>query len=110
MPKNRCGWADGHPLMQAYHDEEWGKPLHDDRRLFEFLVLDGMQAGLSWLTILKKREGFRKAFDGFDPRKIARYRQARRSRLRRGRRNGWGLFRALFTQGGQASSETCQSG
>jgi len=69
----RCAWAEGDPLYEEYHDREWGVPLHDDRMLFEFLVLDGMQAGLSWLTILKKRENFRKAFDRFDPEKIARY-------------------------------------
>lgn len=59
--------------MIKYHDTEWGVPLHDDRKLFEFLVLEGMQAGLSWLTVLKKRENYRKAFSGFDPRKVARY-------------------------------------
>ncbi|MBN2246098.1 MAG: DNA-3-methyladenine glycosylase I [Candidatus Aminicenantes bacterium] len=69
----RCAWAEGDPLYQKYHDEEWGVPLHDDRMLFEFLILDGMQAGLSWLTILKKRENFRNAFDRFNPDKIARY-------------------------------------
>jgi len=69
----RCSWAEGDALYEEYHDHEWGVPLHDDRMLFEFLVLDGMQAGLSWLTILKKRENFRKAFDQFDPEKIARY-------------------------------------
>jgi DNA-3-methyladenine glycosylase I len=72
--KARCGWVPaGDPLYVAYHDKEWGVPLHDDRRLFEFLVLEGMQAGLSWGTILRKRENFRKAFDGFDPGKISRY-------------------------------------
>ncbi len=69
----RCAWAEGDLLYQKYHDEEWGVPLHDDRMLFEFLILDGMQAGLSWLTILKKRENFRNAFDRFDPNKIIRY-------------------------------------
>jgi DNA-3-methyladenine glycosylase I len=69
----RCAWAEGDPLYKEYHDREWGVPLHDDRMLFEFLELDGMQAGLSWLTILKKRENFRKTFDQFDPEKIARY-------------------------------------
>lgn len=63
----RCQWAEGDPLMERYHDEEWGVPLHDDRKLFEYLVLDGAQAGLSWLTILRKREGYRQAFAGFDP-------------------------------------------
>jgi DNA-3-methyladenine glycosylase I len=73
----RCGWSNfqGHadPRMIAYHDTEWGVPLHDDRKLFEFLVLEGMQAGLSWSTILNKRENFRKAFEGFDPAVVARY-------------------------------------
>ncbi len=69
----RCGWATSDPLYLAYHDEEWGVPLHDDRRLFEMLTLEGAQAGLSWLTILKRREGYRRAFDEFDPEKIARY-------------------------------------
>ena len=71
--KQRCGWAGSDPLYQQYHDEEWGVPLHDDRQLFEFLVLEGMQAGLSWLTVLKKREAFRQAFDGFDFHKVAGY-------------------------------------
>ncbi len=71
--KTRCGWAGTDPLYVAYHDEEWGVPLHDDRRLFEMLVLEGAQAGLSWITILRKRARYRKVFDGFDARKIARY-------------------------------------
>jgi len=69
----RCGWSTTDPLYIEYHDREWGVPVHDDDRLFEFLVLEGAQAGLSWLTILKRRQGYRKAFDGFDPRKVARY-------------------------------------
>lgn len=68
-----CAWPGDDPLMRVYHDEEWGVPLHDDRRLFEFLVLEGMQAGLSWRTILRKREHFRRAFDGFDPVRVAAY-------------------------------------
>lgn len=68
----RCPWATTEPAI-AYHDEEWGVPLHDDRKLFEFLILEGAQAGLSWITILKKRENYRKAFDGFRAEKIARY-------------------------------------
>ena len=68
----RCGWAKGE-LYEQYHDTEWGVPVHDDRLLFEFLVLEGAQAGLSWSTILNKRENYRKAFGGFDPRKVARY-------------------------------------
>jgi DNA-3-methyladenine glycosylase I len=72
-PPQRCPWGESHPLYIPYHDKEWGAPLHDDRGLFELLLLEGAQAGLSWLTILKKRQAFRKAFDGFDPRKVARY-------------------------------------
>jgi DNA-3-methyladenine glycosylase I len=78
---NRCGWADGDPLMRKYHDEEWGVPLHDDRRLFEFLVLEGAQAGLSWLTILRKRENYRAAFQGFRPETVARYTEGDVARL-----------------------------
>jgi DNA-3-methyladenine glycosylase I len=70
--KTRCGWAQG-DLYTAYHDEEWGVPLHDDRALFEFLILEGAQAGLSWSTILNKRAHYRKAFDSFDARKVAAY-------------------------------------
>ncbi len=77
----RCDWAAGHPLLAEYHDREWGVPVHDDRKLFEFLVLDAFQAGLSWLTILKKRENFRKAFDGFDPERICRYDESSIARL-----------------------------
>lgn len=69
----RCAWAGADPLYVAYHDREWGVPLHDDRRLFELLTLEGAQAGLAWITILRKREGYRAAFDGFDPEKVARY-------------------------------------
>lgn len=69
----RCGWARNDPLLREYHDREWGVPVHDDFKLFEFLVLEGAQAGLSWLTVLKKRDAFRLAFDGFDPRKVAKY-------------------------------------
>lgn len=72
---NRCGWPGEDELMLRYHDTEWGVPEHDDRKLFEMLLLDTMQAGLSWKTILHKRENFRKAFDNFDPAKIARYNQ-----------------------------------
>lgn len=70
---NRCSWPANDPLMIQYHDTEWGVPLHDDRKLFEFLVLDAFQAGLSWRTVLYKRADFRKAFDDFDPERIARY-------------------------------------
>src|SRR3954466_12851044 len=69
----RCAWAGNDPLMAAYHDDEWGVPLHDDRRLFEMLILEGAQAGLSWLTVLKKRESYRAAYDDFDAARIARY-------------------------------------
>src|SRR5438876_12240294 len=72
MPKSRCHWATSPPNI-AYHDEEWGVPLHDDRQLFELLVLEGAQAGLSWSTILKKRDGYRRAFDGFDAERVARF-------------------------------------
>lgn len=70
---NRCGWAGTDPLYCAYHDTEWGVPLHNDRTLFEFLVLEGAQAGLSWITILKKRENYRRIFDDFDAKRVARY-------------------------------------
>jgi DNA-3-methyladenine glycosylase I len=69
----RCAWAGQDPIMVDYHDREWGVPVHDDRLLFEFLILEGAQAGLSWSTILHKRENYRKAFDGFEPARIARY-------------------------------------
>lgn len=71
--KVRCGWCLADPIYVKYHDEEWGKPVHDDKVLFEFLVLESFQAGLSWITILKKRENFRKAFAGFDVKKVAKY-------------------------------------
>jgi DNA-3-methyladenine glycosylase I len=71
--KTRCTWAGTDPLYVAYHDTEWGVPQHDDRKLFEMLVLEGAQAGLSWLTILRRREGYREAFDGFDPARVAAY-------------------------------------
>lgn len=79
----RCEWCLGHPLMVAYHDQEWGVPLHDDRKHFEFLVLDAAQAGLSWRTVLLKRENYRRAFDGFDPAKVARYTARRQAQLLR---------------------------
>lgn len=75
--KTRCAWAGELPIYVEYHDREWGRPVHDDRKLFEMLVLEGMQAGLSWITVLKKREAFRAAFDGFDPAKVARYGDAK---------------------------------
>ncbi len=73
MNKKRCSWCTEDLLYIEYHDKEWGRPVHDDRLLFEFLILEGAQAGLSWLTVLRKRENYRKAFDHFDPAKIARY-------------------------------------
>lgn len=73
MDTIRCQWCEGDKLYQKYHDEEWGKPIYDDAMLFEFLVLESFQAGLSWITILRKREHFRQAFDGFNPQKIAQY-------------------------------------
>ena len=81
MMPTRCPWATSDPVYVAYHDEEWGAPLHDDRRLFEMLVLEGAQAGLSWLTILKRRDAYRRAFDGFDPRVVARYGEPEIARL-----------------------------
>jgi len=80
MPQ-RCPWPGNDPLMVAYHDEEWGVPLYDDRRIFEFLILEGMQAGLSWQTVLRKRENFRRAFSDFDPVRIAHYNRRSVERL-----------------------------
>ena len=77
----RCGWCEGNELYERYHDEEWGEPVHDDRKHFEFLLLEGAQASLSWLTILKRREGYRKAFSDFDPRKVAAFDQQDIARL-----------------------------
>ncbi|HYX89988.1 MAG TPA: DNA-3-methyladenine glycosylase I [Myxococcaceae bacterium] len=73
----RCGWSEANPVMIAYHDQEWGVPVHDDRKHFEFLLLDAFQAGVSWSIVLNKRENFRQAFDGFDPAQIARYRESK---------------------------------
>ena len=81
MSLMRCGWPGNDELMIAYHDEEWGVPVHDDRKLFEFLVLDAFQAGLSWSTILNKRENFRKAFDNFDATRIAGYKKRKIAQL-----------------------------
>lgn len=75
MEKHRCGWCVGDTLYKTYHDQEWGVPVYDDTTLFEFLILETFQAGLSWVTVLRKRENFRKAFDGFDYKKIANYQQ-----------------------------------
>jgi DNA-3-methyladenine glycosylase I len=79
--KKRCEWCGDEPIYVAYHDDEWGLPVHDDRLLFEFLILEGAQAGLSWLTILKKRENYRKAFNAFDCERIANYTEADVARL-----------------------------
>lgn len=81
MVTKRCDWAGTDPLYVQYHDEEWGVPLHDDRKLFEFLILEGAQAGLAWITILRKREGYRKAYQDFDPEKIARWDKRKIDRL-----------------------------
>lgn len=81
MEKIRCAWSGTDPLYQQYHDEEWGVPVHDDRHLFEMINLEGAQAGLSWITILRKRENYRVAFDNFDAAKIARYDEAKLAAL-----------------------------
>ncbi len=81
MAITRCGWAEGDPLLVEYHDLEWGVPVHDDAQLFEFLVLEGAQAGLSWMTILRKRDAYRKAFKNFDPAAVARFRERTIERL-----------------------------
>src|ERR671919_3140122 len=77
----RCAWSGTDALYIAYHDTEWGVPVHDDRTLFEFLVLEGAQAGLSWITVLRRREGYRRAFDGFDPTRVASYADVEVARL-----------------------------
>ncbi len=81
VAKVRCGWCGTDPLYVGYHDSEWGVPVHDDRKLFEFLVLEGAQAGLSWITILRKREAYRRAFEGFDVEKVARFTDKRVEKL-----------------------------
>ena len=80
-PLKRCDWCTGSELYMEYHDKEWGVPVFDDRKHFEFLVLESAQAGLSWITILKKRENYRKAYDGFDPKKVALYGDKKKSEL-----------------------------
>lgn len=77
----RCPWCGTDPLYMEYHDKEWGTPLYDNQKLFEFLILEGAQAGLSWITVLRKRENYRKAFDNFNPEKIARYTEAKKAKL-----------------------------
>ncbi len=81
MQKHKCGWCIGDPLYEAYHDNEWGVPLHDEQLLFEFLILETFQAGLSWITILRKRENFRAAFDNFDYKRIANYTETKKEEL-----------------------------
>jgi DNA-3-methyladenine glycosylase I len=81
LTRKRCSWSEGHPLLTSYHDEEWGVPVHEDRRWYEKIVLDGAQAGLSWLTILKKREAYRQAFADFDPAAVARFGAREAARL-----------------------------
>lgn len=81
MSRERCGWCGEDPLYVAYHDEEWGVPVRDDRKLFEFLILEGAQAGLSWSTILHKREGYRRLYEDFDPEKVARFDDAKLAEL-----------------------------
>jgi len=81
MIKQKCGWCVGNPLYEAYHDNEWGKPVYDDETLFEFLILETFQAGLSWITVLRNRENFRKALDNFDYKKIVLYNQKKIDRL-----------------------------
>ena len=79
--RTRCAWGFSEPLLLAYHDEEWGVPLHDDRALYELLVLEGMQAGLSWMTVLRKRDNFRRSMDGLDPHRVAAYTDDRLAKL-----------------------------
>jgi DNA-3-methyladenine glycosylase I len=81
IEKKRCTWCGTDPLYIDYHDSEWGTPLYDNQKLFEFLILEGAQAGLSWITVLRKRENYRKAFDNFNPEKIARYTDAKKAKL-----------------------------
>ncbi|MFD0678929.1 MULTISPECIES: DNA-3-methyladenine glycosylase I [unclassified Paenibacillus] len=81
MEQKRCGWVNEDPLYMSYHDHEWGVPVHDEHKLFELLVLEGAQAGLSWYTVLKKRESYRQAFDGFDPQIVAAYDEAKAAEL-----------------------------
>ena len=81
MKKNRCPWCEAQPDYKIYHDTEWGVPIYDDEKLFETLLLETFQAGLNWLTVLRKRENFRKAFDNFDAQKIARYDEKRTTRI-----------------------------
>ena len=81
MSQKRCGWCGDDPLYVEYHDKEWGVPVRDDQTLFEFLILEGAQAGLAWITVLRKREGYRKAFANFDPQKVARFTDAKLDKL-----------------------------
>src|SRR5512139_2445837 len=81
LPETRCAWAEGSELYRTYHDQEWGVPLHDERLLFEFLILEGAQAGLSWITILRKRATYRAAFANFNPEVVARFDEAKVAEL-----------------------------
>lgn len=81
VEKKRCHWLNDDPVYIKYHDEEWGVPIHDEKKLFEFLILEGAQAGLSWITVLKRREGYRKCFDNFDAKKISQYNDAKKAAL-----------------------------
>jgi DNA-3-methyladenine glycosylase I len=101
--KEDCGWPSGNEKMQKYHDEEWGVPLHDDQKLFEFLVLEGFQAGLSWATILNKREAFRKAFTGFDPVTVAAFSESDFERLM----NDQGIIRNRLKIAAAISNAKC---
>ncbi|PYF75702.1 DNA-3-methyladenine glycosylase I [Pedobacter nutrimenti] len=96
----RCGWCGTDPLYQKYHDQEWGKPVYDDQVLFEFLILEGAQAGLSWITILKRREAYRKAFSGFDVQKVAAFKQEDVERLM----NDQGIIRNRLKVNGAISN------
>lgn len=96
----RCGWCGTDPLYQKYHDQEWGKPVYDDQVLFEFLILEGAQAGLSWITILKRREAYRKAFSGFDVQKVAAFKQEGVERLM----NDQGIIRNRLKVNGAISN------
>ena len=96
--KHRCAWSETDPLYNLYHDTEWGVPVHNDRKLFEMLNLEGAQAGLSWITILRKRENYRKAFDNFDPKKIVKYNVKKISSLMKNEARV-GLIEELLVEG-----------
>ena len=112
QPLQRCFWSDGSPLYDGYHDREWGRPVTDDIRLFEKISLEGFQAGLSWITILKKREAFRAGFDGFDFRKVAKYSEADVQRLLAdaGIVRHRGKIEAVINNAGRAIELQCEFG